>query len=332
MSLPTVSPLTSIGNKIQYLIAKNISDPDANAYAQQQARQQVQDLAVKKQQAKLDIAAAKEAADTKIKEEEVASLAARSKFDTKQLISDAAIGTLKAVGILIIVCLALYGGHIVANQSIGYSVPFRILSFVYGSLLSFWILPKSLYDIYWLNKTLPYYSFLPLSTYIPSGDLEKIFLGPFCYTETGESRAARAAMEALYSNAFAKSVSAATAAATVAAAAVGLTEKNTPKNINSQKKNVTNSPVNNTPVTNVPVNNNSNPTEIKANANENTSDPVVNPSRPVESLVEPTVEEPKVEEPKLEEPKVEEAKVDESKVEEAKVEQPKVEQPKVLSE
>jgi hypothetical protein len=202
MSLPTLSPLTSLTNKVQYLIAKNISDPDAEAYAKQQAIQAAQDAAVKKQKEANDKKAAAAAADQAAKDEAAASLAQRSKFNSKQLVTQISNGILTAVGILVGLCFVLYGGHIAVNQAIGYRVPFRILTFLYGVICSIWVVPKALYDIYWKGIKLPYYGFLPISTYVPNGDIESIFIGPFCYTEDSSATAARAAVEELYSGAF----------------------------------------------------------------------------------------------------------------------------------
>jgi hypothetical protein len=50
-----------------------------------------------------------------------------------------------------------------------------------------------------------YYTYLPLSTYEPNGDLEILFLGGFCYKEDAASQMARAAVETLYKTAFEKS-------------------------------------------------------------------------------------------------------------------------------
>jgi len=201
-----MSLLTSLSNKIQYMIAKSASDPEAEAYAKEQADQAAADAKIKEQQDKL---AKQTAEDTEIKrkkDEEAAALADRSKFKPKELIGDIARNILSVIGILILVFFLLYGGHIAANKAIGYKVPFRLLSFLYGMVFSIWVVPKSVYDVYWKKETLPYFTFLPISTYEPVGDIEKIFLGGFCYKEDEVSSAARAAVVALYSDAFTKSV------------------------------------------------------------------------------------------------------------------------------
>ena len=92
-----------------------------------------------------------------------------------------------------------------ANRDIGYSVPFRILSFVYGMIFSFYVIPKYLYDIYYKGETIPYYSILPIIKYLPVGNLEAFTIGAFCYQDDSESLAARAKVVSLYSEAFTKS-------------------------------------------------------------------------------------------------------------------------------
>jgi hypothetical protein len=199
--------LTSISNKVQYLIYKNVSDPDADAYAKQQAEQAAQDAKVKEEQDKVKAAAVKAAAAKAEADAAAADLAARSRFSPKKLLGDISRGIIYGLITLVVVCFIIYGGTLAANQAIGYNIPFRLLSFLYGMIFSFIIIPKSLYDVYWVKKTLPYYSLLPISTYAPTTDLEKVFLGAFCYTETAASIAARSAVVGSYMNAFQKSVS-----------------------------------------------------------------------------------------------------------------------------
>jgi hypothetical protein len=200
-----MSLLTSLSNKIQYMAVKTAIDPEAEEYAKQQAEQAAQDAAMKKQkedsekQAKVD-------AEVKQEEDKKADvLAARSQFDTRKMISQASKGILSSIFLLIIIFISFYGGHIAANKAIGWGVPFRILSFIYGILFSFWIIPKSIYDVYWKGLKIPYFTFLPISTHETTGTIEKIFIGPFCYREDEESSAARAAVVNMYADAFRKS-------------------------------------------------------------------------------------------------------------------------------
>jgi len=212
--------LTKVGNKIQYLASNVVSDPDAERYAKDAEAQAAHDAEVKAAKEAEQAKAAKAEADKKAADEAAEALATRSRFSVKKLGSDISKGILQAVLILSIICFAVYGGSLAANQAIGYNAPFRLLSFFYGMIFSFFIVPKALYDIYWAKKTIPYYSVVPLSTYAPSSDLEKIFIGAFCYTENESVILARAAVINSYMNAFNKSISV-TPAAVAAVAAVG---------------------------------------------------------------------------------------------------------------
>ena len=185
-------------NKISYMINQSVSDPKADEYARQKKIQDEQDAEVAKrkaaQKAKDDAAAAAKTTS----EAAAASLVTRSKFNLGGVIRKSAQGSLLLIFILGAILFATYGGHLLANQSIGWSSPVRILMFFYGCLGSFYLVPKSLYDVYWLGNTLPYYTFLPLSTYLPQGDLQRIILGPFCYVDDASVQKARADVKALY--------------------------------------------------------------------------------------------------------------------------------------
>jgi hypothetical protein len=199
-----MSLLTSLANKVQYMAVKTASDPEADAYAKQQADQAAQDAVVKKQKEEADKQAAEGAAEKQAEDKKAATLATRSQFNTSSIVNKTSRGVIFYFFLLVFIFISMYGGHIEANKAIGYNVPFRILSFVYGTLLSIWVVPKSIYDIYWKGVKLPYFSFLPVSTYQPTSTFEKIFIGPFCYREDEESSAARAAVVNLYSDAFRK--------------------------------------------------------------------------------------------------------------------------------
>lgn len=199
-----MSLFTQIGNKIQYSISKWASDPEAAAYAIQQAKQKQQDEEVQKRLAEAkakseEDAKAKAAADT-----ETQSMAYRSEFKTGRATSNIALGILKGFTSLIFIVMILYGGHLAANNAIGYNVPFRILSFFYGCLFFFIEIPKMLIRRYAYQIKSLYYTYLPISTYQPNGDLETFFLGAFCYKEDDASQQARIAVETLYKTAFEK--------------------------------------------------------------------------------------------------------------------------------
>jgi len=200
-----MSLLTQVSNKIQYSISQWASDPEAEAYAKEQARQQQQDAETQERIDKTksksdDNINANEEASAKAKE-----LAERSEFKPQRATSNIAAGIIKGFMQFIFTLIILYGGHLAANEAIGYKIPFRLLSFVYGCIFFFIEIPKMLIRRYAYQIKPAYYTYLPLSTYQPNGDLEVLFLGGFCYKEDTASQLARATVETLYKTAFEKS-------------------------------------------------------------------------------------------------------------------------------
>ena len=193
---------TQFTNKIQYLASEFLNDPDADAYAKQQADQKAQE---EETQERIDEIKTKSEEDSQVKaaeNEKTAELVDRSQFIPKRAAGNIASGVLNGFLMFFFTCIVIYGGHLAANDMIGYKYPFRIVSFFYGSILFFFFIIKMIYQKYWLRKELHSYAFLPLSTYVPSGNLENIFLGPFCYTEDAYSMAAAAAVKELYLKGF----------------------------------------------------------------------------------------------------------------------------------
>jgi hypothetical protein len=193
---------TKFTNKIQYLLSQFLDDPDADAYSKEQQDQKAQDDEI---QERLDTVKteSEEYSEKKLEEDaEAADLVDRSKFIPQRAASNIASGVLKGFLSFFFTCIVLYGGHLAANEMIGYKSPFRVLSFVYGSLIFFYFILMMIYRKYWLQIKLHSYAFLPISTYVPRGNLENLFLGFFCYTEDEHSIAATAAVEAMYSKAF----------------------------------------------------------------------------------------------------------------------------------
>ena len=196
--------LTQISNRVNYDLSKALNDPEVDAYAKQQAIQARQDAEVKARKDKEEVTAKKNL-DAKAKADaNASSLAQRSTFSVKRALRNTASGILTGFLSLILICFILYGGHLAANEAIGYKIPFRILSFIYGCIFFFIEIPKSFIRRYWYQIQIPYYSYLPLSTYQPVGDFETILLGGFCYKENENSSAARSAVETLYKSAFDK--------------------------------------------------------------------------------------------------------------------------------
>ena len=186
-------------NKVQYQLDSYLKDPEADNHAKQVAAQAAQDKAAAERKAAAD---AKSTADTEQSEADkkaALELAERSKFSSPQVvISKIAKNVLSIFMILAIIALALYGGKIEANKAIGYNIPGRLLSFLYGAIFFFIVIPKSLYEIYWLHKPVPDYAPLPIWVYVPNGSVEQFFLGLFCYTEDSDSKVAREEVVKLY--------------------------------------------------------------------------------------------------------------------------------------
>ena len=362
-----MSLLEKLSNKIQYITSKQLDDPQAEEYARQQKAQKKQDLAIKKREQEKEKDDAKAQAKKAEEDAKAAELVRRSEFKPGRAIGNSATQILKILGSLVLVLLMLYGGHLAANEAIGYKYPFRILYFLYGALLFIFVIPKSFYDSFILKKIKHFYTFFPLSTYVPTGNLESFFLTPFCYVEDQYSTEARKAVEALYSNGLSESMKA-VVSVTKAVGAIGLAvaannsmskakapESKAPEaNVNNPEAPNVNNPeapeapeapkaseakVNNTEAPNV------NNTEAKVNnpkANVNNPEPEVkapetkvnNPETPNVNNPEPEVkapETPKVPEPpKNPEPSEPEAKAPEAKALEAKAPEAKApEAPKV---
>ena len=215
--------LTLAYNKVQYLVSKNLTDPEAANFAKQQAAQAAQDKAAAERKAAADAKKNLNEEQKKAEIEAAMELQRKSQFSTPKTfaakVSDRIISTFKS---LLFTALALYGGYISANKAIGYNIPFRLLSFLYGSLLWYIVIPIALFDIYYRKITLPNYAFLPLSTHVPANKFENFFIGAFCYKEDATSRAAKEEVRSQYESGF-TGIKAAVAVVTaaVATAAVG---------------------------------------------------------------------------------------------------------------
>jgi hypothetical protein len=192
--------------KFQYQLDEYLKDPEAENHAKQLKLQADQDAAVAKRKAKTT--EEKEKADAEALEKKIAAdaLTARSRFSSPMtIISKIASSILSTFFSLIVIGIALYAGKLEANKAMGYSIPMRILSFIYGAVFFFFVIPKCLYEIYWLNKPIPDYAFLPLTTYMPVGNLEYLFFGPFSYIEDANIGSAHTEVMELYKKGFAKS-------------------------------------------------------------------------------------------------------------------------------
>jgi len=187
------------------MASQTLNDPEAEAYAKEKAKQDVQDAEAQKRLDEAKAKANEDAAKKAEKDAADANLVERSQFKPERAAGNIAKGILSGFLYFFLVCIILYGGHLAANAAIGYNPPFRVLSFLYGCIFFFFVIPKSLYEKYWLKQELHGYTMLPLSTYVPRGDLEYYLMGAFCYTDDSYSVAARKAVETLYFEAFKKS-------------------------------------------------------------------------------------------------------------------------------
>ena len=199
-----MSFLTSLVNKITYHANNAVSDPEADAYAAAQAKQAEQDAAVAANKAEKDSQKAEKAKAAKDAKDAAEKLSARSKSSLSGFAGKSSRGILIAFIVLASLAVATYGGHLAANRDIGYSPAGRFLSFIYGTLIFPVLIGKHIWDTFKEGKITPNYAFLPLSTYVPNGEFEKLILGPFCYTPDQTTVDATAKVAQQYLEAFQK--------------------------------------------------------------------------------------------------------------------------------
>ena len=212
--------ITKTYNKFQYEVSKAVSDPKADDYAKQQKVQETQDKAVaklKKENENKKNEMEKERAE-KLKAS--IELEKRSKFNPiSHQIHNIAKSILVNGLILIFLGIAMYGGKISANQAIGYNIPFRILSFFYGMIFFFIVIPRAFIFRYAYGIKILNYTFIPLSIYVPEGWVERVFIGPYCYQEDENCIIEKNKVASLYKNGYDNSLKLAVAAAGLAATA-----------------------------------------------------------------------------------------------------------------
>jgi len=192
-------------NKIDYLLSEFLNDPDAAAHVKEQADQKAQDEETKK---RLEEANAKAEEDANTKSEEdakAAELVDRSEFKPKRAAGNIARGIVADFIFFSIICIMLYAGHIESNRAIGYNLPFRIVSFIYGSLAFFYVIPRMLYEKYWLKIPQIIYATVPIIAHNQATHVNE-YLATVMYSEDSSVSEARKAVESLYSEAFRKSL------------------------------------------------------------------------------------------------------------------------------
>ena len=211
-----MSLVSQLFNKIQYHVTKAVSDPKANEFVKEQAAQAKQEAEIKERK-ELEVTEKKKINEMALeKQKEIINLNERNTFSIKRAIGKAASGILNALRIIVFIVLVIYGGILAANDAIGYNFPFRILSFIYGCVCFWYIIPRSFFHKYYAKIDVPYYSMLPISTYKPVGMFESLIYGPFCYTEDSRVLFAKQAVETLYKNGYLRSINQALIAGTVA--------------------------------------------------------------------------------------------------------------------
>jgi hypothetical protein len=205
-------------NKAKYHIDNQLRDPEADAYAKQQAIQAEQDKAVADRKA---AAAAQAVVDAKVAEEKKVEDAEKERKSKFSPVSHTGAKVAQNIFIifwsLLLILLGLYAGSLCANKAIGYNIPFRLMSFFYGILLFPAVYIRMFIEMYRGVKS-PYYGFLPIWKYEPDGWVERIFWGPFSFVDDGGIGTAQQEVKDLY-------MSAAGATATVLGALGSLTKK-----------------------------------------------------------------------------------------------------------
>ena len=176
------SIFTRVGNLVSYNINKATTDPDAQRYADEQA-------AARRQQ---DIADAKAAEEKKAAEAAEAKQKANLKdatYDTSTFVTQIFKYIATAFGSSIYILLALYTGHIAANDAIGRAPSYRTLYFIYGTVFSIFVLPY--YIIQWMRGTsIKSYAILPLREGVVPQGLEGFFQSFYTFLPDNESIAA----------------------------------------------------------------------------------------------------------------------------------------------
>lgn len=165
-----MSLLEEAWNSIHYQIKKMVSDPDANAYAQDQAKAAKADADAK---AKED-AAKKEQADKEAAEKAAADkLAADTKAaqDRNTFSFTRMFGTVGGIFFTIFLVFLLFfgavlGASLATNLNLYLPTPYRILYAIYGFLFFFLVIPYVLgYRWFWKGKRPRFYSLIPLVPY-----------------------------------------------------------------------------------------------------------------------------------------------------------------------
>jgi hypothetical protein len=189
------SLFTKIQNAIEYRIDSVISDPEVDKYSKRKAIQDEHDEKVAENRRERAEQRAIAGNKAKQKQAEDAEIARKSKFNYNRAKGEFGRGVLFWTFMIILIICVLFGGYVAANDAIGYSIHTRILSFMYGCLFFWYIIPKYMYRKLWLKEVLPNYALLPLI--ISQGPISS--LGSIIYyMEDANAKAAKIYVEELY--------------------------------------------------------------------------------------------------------------------------------------
>lgn len=134
------SLLTNLTNKIKYKLFKATYDPDANTYADQQAQQQTEEKAKQKKTDKTDKKTTDNTSDP-------------NKFSATRLVKKTVSKTLSIILLGLFPFMAVILGMIVANEMIIYSVPIRVIFFIFVFVICLILPPISIVlSIFYLFK------------------------------------------------------------------------------------------------------------------------------------------------------------------------------------
>jgi Ca2+/Na+ antiporter len=184
---------TNLVNKVKYKAHKAAYDPNANEFAKKQAEKMEQEKTEKEK------TTATNTTDNSQNDDP-------NKFSTKRMFKKIGSQTLDALKKGFIPFVSIMLAMIVANEMIVYSVPIRIIFFIfvvlisvfspiYLIILSIFYLLKGGYSYYVNNMTnrpkrsiMPtIYALLPVTTYKPSSSFGSFFMYPFTYPKTEQA-------------------------------------------------------------------------------------------------------------------------------------------------
>jgi hypothetical protein len=181
---------TNLKNKVVYNIHNIATDPNANKFAAERAEK------LKEEKEKNTTNAISDTTDTN---------GDPNKFSARRLAKKVGNQTVDILKRILFPFIALMLAMIVANEAIIYSVPIRIIFFIFTFLICFYVKPlciilgiyyifKGSYSYYVNNMTdrpkqeiMPtIYALLPITTQKPMSALGAFFLYPFTYPKTDE--------------------------------------------------------------------------------------------------------------------------------------------------